>query len=81
MPVYIEIQYSEHVPISKNKAVLQFTDLIQKLNEIAEKHQIVRIDHVENRLAGIKSRQNQECPKAVTLLTAQKDIDYLTLIR
>jgi len=56
-------------------------DLIQKLNEIAGKHGVGRIDHVENRLVGIKSREIYECPGAVTLLTAHKEIEDLTLVR
>ena len=53
----------------------------QKLNEIAGKHGVGRIDHVENRLVGIKSREIYECPGAVTLLTAHKEIEDLTLVR
>ena len=55
--------------------------LIQKLNEIAGKHGVGRIDHVENRLVGIKSREIYECPGAVTLLAAHKEIEDLTLVR
>ncbi len=39
-----------------------------------------RIDHVENRLVGIKSREIYECPGAITLLTAHKEIEDLTLV-
>lgn len=60
---------------------LKLADLIQKLNEIAGKHGVGRIDHVENRLVGIKSREIYECPGAVTLLTAHKEIEDLTLVR
>ncbi|MTV64274.1 argininosuccinate synthase, partial [Streptococcus pneumoniae] len=56
MPEYIEIEFSEGVPVSLNGEVLKLADLIQKLNEIAGKHGVGRIDHVENRLVGIKSR-------------------------
>lgn len=61
--------------------MLKLADLIQKLNEIAGKHGVGRIDHVENRLVGIKSREIYECPGAVTLLTAHKEIEDLTLVR
>ena len=81
MPEYIEIEFSEGVPVSLNGEVLKLADLIQKLNEIAGKHGVGRIDHVENRLVGIKSREIYECPGAVTLLTAHKEIEDLTLVR
>lgn len=81
MPEYIDIEFSEGVPVSLNGEVLKLADLIQKLNEIAGKHGVGRIDHVENRLVGIKSREIYECPGAVTLLTAHKEIEDLTLVR
>ncbi|HEX0871057.1 TPA: argininosuccinate synthase [Streptococcus pneumoniae] len=81
MPEYIDIEFSEGVPVSLNGEVLKLADLIQKLNEIAGKHGGGRIDHVENRLVGIKSREIYECPGAVTLLTAHKEIEDLTLVR
>jgi argininosuccinate synthase len=80
-PEYIDIEFSEGVPVSLNGEVLKLADLIQKLNEIAGKHGVGRIDHVENRLVGIKSREIYECPGAVTLLTAHKEIEDLTLVR
>jgi len=80
-PEYIEIEFSEGVPVSLNGEGLKLADLIQKLNEIAGKHGVGRIDHVENRLVGIKSREIYECPGAVTLLTAHKEIEDLTLVR
>ncbi|HGK9737368.1 TPA: argininosuccinate synthase [Streptococcus pneumoniae] len=81
MPEYIDIEFSEGVPVSLNGELLKLADLIQKLNEIAGKHGVGRIDHVENRLVGIKSREIYECPGAVTLLTAHKEIEDLTLVR
>ena len=80
-PEYIDIEFSEGVPVSLNGEGLKLADLIQKLNEIAGKHGVGRIDHVENRLVGIKSREIYECPGAVTLLTAHKEIEDLTLVR
>ena len=51
------------------------------MNVIAGKHGVGRIDHVENRLVGIKSREIYECPGAIALLTAHKEIEDLTLVR
>jgi argininosuccinate synthase len=51
------------------------------LNEIAGKHGVGRIDHVENRLVGIKSREVYECPAAMTLIKAHKELEDLTLVK
>ena len=56
-------------------------NLIQELNVLAGKHGIGRIDHVENRLVGIKSREVYECPAAMTLITAHKELEDLTLVK
>ncbi len=80
-PEYIEIEFKVGVPVAVNGEELSLAKLIQKLNVIAGKHGIGRIDHVENRLVGIKSREIYECPGAITLLTAHKEIEDLTLVR
>ncbi|OFI47272.1 argininosuccinate synthase [Floricoccus penangensis] len=80
-PEYIEIEFNGGVPVKLNNEELKLADLIQKLNNIAGVHGIGRIDHVENRLVGIKSREIYECPAAVTLLTAHKEIEDITLVR
>ena len=53
--------------------------LIQKLNELAGGHGVGRIDHIENRLVGIKSREIYEAPAAVVLLQAHKALEAMTL--
>jgi argininosuccinate synthase len=55
--------------------------LVQRLNALAGAHGVGRIDHVENRLVGIKSREVYEAPAAITLLTAHKALETLTLSR
>jgi argininosuccinate synthase len=55
--------------------------LIQELNELAGQHGVGRIDHVENRLIGIKSREIYEAPAAITLLTAHQALEDLTLAK
>ena len=54
-------------------------DLIRHLNALAGKHGVGRIDHVENRLVGIKSREVYESPAAVVLHAAHKSLESLTL--
>lgn len=80
-PEYINITFEKGVPVSLNGKNYSLAELIQTLNEIAGKHGVGRIDHVENRLVGIKSREIYECPGAITLLTAHKEIEDLTLVR
>lgn len=78
---YVEITFEAGKPVALDGTEMKLADLIQKLNVIAGKHSVGRIDHVENRLVGIKSREIYECPGAVTLLTAHKEIEDLTLVR
>lgn len=80
-PEYVEIEFKEGKPVALNGQEMKLADLIQKLNVIAGAHGVGRIDHVENRLVGIKSREIYECPGAVTLLAAHKEIEDLTLVR
>lgn len=78
---YVEITFAAGKPVAINGKELKLADLIQELNIIAGKHGVGRIDHVENRLVGIKSREIYECPGATVLLAAHKEIEDLTLVR
>ncbi|MCJ8009619.1 argininosuccinate synthase [Lederbergia wuyishanensis] len=80
-PDVIEIEFVKGVPVSINGRHYPLSDLILKLNSLAGKHGVGRIDHVENRLVGIKSREVYECPGAMTLLTAHKELEDLTLVK
>ncbi|EUJ28535.1 argininosuccinate synthase [Listeria floridensis FSL S10-1187] len=80
-PEMIEIQFDAGIPISLNGKNLPLATLIIELNKLAGKHGIGRIDHIENRLVGIKSREVYECPAAVTLITAHKELEDLTFVR
>lgn len=77
----IEITFVEGVPIAINGEKMLLSELILDLNDLAGKHGIGRIDHVENRLVGIKSREVYECPAAITLMTAHKELEDLTFVR
>lgn len=81
VPEIIEIAFEAGVPVSIDGVTYPLADLILKLNETAGKHGIGRIDHVENRLVGIKSREVYECPGAMTLITAHKELEDLTLVK
>ncbi|WP_335872218.1 argininosuccinate synthase [Bacillus sp. 2205SS5-2] len=75
----IEIQFQQGVPISLNNKVLSLPTLLVELNKMAGMHGVGRIDLVENRLVGIKSREVYECPGAITLLTAHKELEDITV--
>ena len=80
-PDIIEIGFEQGVPVTINGQSHSLAGLIQELNVLAGKHGVGRIDHVENRLVGIKSREVYECPAAMTLIKAHKELEDLTLVK
>jgi argininosuccinate synthase len=80
-PEYVTIQFECGVPCVINGKAMDPVTLIEKLNEIGGKHGVGRIDHMEDRLVGIKSRENYECPAATILLEAHKDLEKMVLTR
>jgi argininosuccinate synthase len=80
-PEYITIKFQTGIPTSVNDEDMEPLHLIKIINEIAGKHGVGRIDHIEDRLVGIKSREIYECPAAVVLLEAHKDLEKLILTR
>ncbi|NNU83293.1 argininosuccinate synthase [Geobacillus sp. BMUD] len=81
VPDVIEIGFEQGVPVTLNGNAYPLAQLILELNALAGKHGVGRIDHVENRLVGIKSREVYECPGAITLIKAHKELEDLTLVR
>ncbi len=80
-PVYIEIGFEEGVPRLLWGQYYSLINLVEELNRIGGEHGFGRIDHVENRLVGIKSREVYECPAALILLEAYRDLEQLILPR
>jgi argininosuccinate synthase len=80
-PAYIEIGFEKGVPVSLDGKATAPAALIARLNALAGEHGVGRIDMVENRLVGIKSRETYECPAAVVLLAAHRDLEALCLER
>ena len=80
-PGYVEISFEKGAPISINGEKLDGVTLVQQLNELAGKHGVGRIDHVESRLVGIKSREIYEAPAATVLLKAHQELEAMTLTR
>ena len=80
-PQTVEIKFESGVPVKLNGESLPPHELLVKLNEIAGKHGVGRIDHMEDRIVGFKSREVYECPAAVTLIEAHRDLEKLVLNR
>jgi argininosuccinate synthase len=76
---YVSIKFKEGVPTGLNEKKMDGVSLIEELNKIAGANGIGRIDLVENRLVGIKSREVYEAPAAVTLHFAHSELERLTL--
>lgn len=80
-PRYIEIEFKEGIPVALDGKKMKGVDLINELDKIAGENGVGRIDHVEDRLVGIKSRETYECPAAVTLIKAHRAMESLTVPR
>jgi argininosuccinate synthase len=80
-PEYVEIGFKEGIPVSIEGKVLDAVNLVTTLNRVAGAHGIGRIDHLENRLIGIKSREIYEAPAAVLLLGAHQALEDITLTK
>jgi argininosuccinate synthase len=78
---YVEIEFEQGVPVALNGEKLPLVQLIETLNALGGNHGVGRIDHIENRLVGIKSREVYENPAALILINAHKELEFLTLPR
>jgi argininosuccinate synthase len=78
-PEYVEIGFEQGLPTSLDGAALAPVDLIRQLNQTAGRHGVGRIDMIENRLVGIKSREIYEAPGLLVLIQAHRDLESLTL--
>ncbi|MEM2109391.1 MAG: argininosuccinate synthase [Candidatus Odinarchaeota archaeon] len=74
-PEYVEIEFEKGIPVSVNGKKMSLVELIKYLNKVAGGHGVGRIDHMEDRVTGIKSRETYECPAAITIITAHKDLE------
>jgi len=80
-PAYLEIGFERGIPVSLDGEKLDGVTLVQKVHNLAGQHGIGRIDHVENRLVGIKSREVYEAPAATVLLKAHQALEDLVLAK
>ena len=80
-PTYLEISFERGVPVALDGEEMDGVALIETLNRLAGSYGIGRIDHIENRLVGIKSREVYEAPAAAVLHSAHHALESLTLSR
>ncbi len=80
-PAYVTIAFERGVPVALDEIALDGETLVRRLNDLAGEHGVGRIDMVEDRLVGIKSREIYESPAAVTLLAAHEALERLTLAK
>ena len=80
-PDYVEIGFEQGIPVAVDGKRMDGIALIEKLNEMAGKHGVGRIDHIESRVVGIKSREVYEAPAAIVLLQAHQALEAMTLSR
>ena len=78
-PEIVEITFEKGIPVALNGKRMDGIELIGSLNKMAGAHGVGRIDMVENRLVGFKSREVYEAPAAVTLITAHKALETIVL--
>ncbi|MBN2075650.1 MAG: argininosuccinate synthase [Dehalococcoidales bacterium] len=78
-PQYIEIGFEKGVPVSIDGEDMDGVPLVTRMNEIAGNHGIGRIDHIEDRVVGIKSREIYEAPAATVLLQAHLALEAMTM--
>ena len=78
-PDYVEIEFTQGIPTSLNGEPLGAVELVTRLNQIAGNQGIGRVDMIENRLVGIKSREIYETPALSVLIQAHREIESLVL--
>ncbi|MEA4884721.1 MAG: argininosuccinate synthase [Clostridia bacterium] len=80
-PEYLDIDFEHGVPVRIDGEAMDPVDMIEALNVTAGRHGVGRLDMVENRLVGIKSREIYEAPAATVLIAAHQDLETLTMPR
>jgi argininosuccinate synthase len=79
IPTEVTIGFEHGMPVSLDSEPVGPVGLVERLNALAGRHGVGRIDHIEDRLVGIKSREIYEAPAAVVLHTAHAALEGLTL--
>ncbi len=80
-PETVMIEFEKGIPIAVNGRKMKPVELVIEMNKVAGSYGVGRVDIVEDRILGIKARENYECPGAVSLITAHKHLEQLVLTR
>ena len=80
-PAYVRVAFERGIPVALDGEAVGGVELVQRLNALGGRHGVGRVDMMENRLVGIKSRELYETPAATILLAAHRDLEGLTLDR
>lgn len=80
-PTEITIRFEAGIPVAIDGVKYTAIELVQKMNDLAGAHGVGRIDIVEDRLVGIKSREVYESPAGIALIAAHEELENLTLER
>src|SRR4029078_5797246 len=80
-PVEVTIAFEGGIPVAVDGRALDPVELVESLNGLAGGHGVGRIDHIEDRLVGIKSREVYEAPAAAVLHAAHRALEGLTLAK
>jgi argininosuccinate synthase len=81
VPRYVQLGFEEGLPTSLDGEELPLVDLISELNAVAGEHGVGRVDMIEDRLVGIKSREIYEAPAALAIIQAHRELETLTLTK
>ncbi|UVS67892.1 argininosuccinate synthase [Nitrososphaera viennensis] len=78
---YIDLEFDQGVPVAADGKRMSLTDLIQYVNDKAGAHGVGIVDHIEDRVVGIKSREVYEAPAALTIIEAHRDLEKMVLTK
>jgi len=78
---YVEIGFEQGIPVALDGKQMDGIALVQRVNDLAGKHGIGRVDHIEDRVVGFKSREIYEAPAALVLIQAHRALEAMTLSR
>ena len=81
IPTEIIIEFEKGTPVAINGKKTDFLDIIEQIGIEAGKHGVGRLDMIENRVVGLKSREVYECPAALTLIEAHKALESIVLTK
>jgi argininosuccinate synthase len=78
---YMEIEFDQGIPLAADGKSIPLIDLIQYISDKAGGHGVGIIDHIEDRVVGIKSREVYEAPAALAIIEAHKDLEKMVLTK